>query len=49
MSNQQSMICEQGDMGLWDTPLSDEDQKVLREKQKKEEAERRNKNNKISK
>ncbi|MCM1215914.1 MAG: hypothetical protein NC548_15515 [Lachnospiraceae bacterium] len=50
MSNQ-SMICEQGDMGLWNTPLSESDQKVLKEQQEKEEAEknRNNKNTKNSK
>lgn len=36
-----SMICEQGDMGLWNTPLTEKEQKVLREQQEKEEAEKK--------
>lgn len=31
-----SVICEQGDMGLWNTPLSEADEKLLREQQEKE-------------
>ncbi len=31
-----NIICEQGDMGLWNTPLNEQDEKLLREQQEKE-------------
>lgn len=34
-STKVSMICEQGDMGLWNTELSEEDQKKLDDDNKK--------------
>jgi hypothetical protein len=30
------MLCEQGDMGLWNQPLNDKDQKVYKESINKE-------------
>lgn len=36
-SEQTCIICEQGDLGLWNTPLSDTDQKVYNEQQVVEE------------
>lgn len=30
------MLCEQGDMGLWDTELTESDQKKLKEMDNKE-------------
>lgn len=29
-------LCEQGDIGLWDQPLSEEDQKKYQEQEKKD-------------
>jgi hypothetical protein len=34
------MINEQGDMGLWDTPLSDEDQKKYNKDKEKEQSDK---------
>lgn len=30
------IICEQGDMGLWDTPVTNEEQRLLNEQAKEE-------------
>jgi len=38
------ILCEQGDMGLWDTPVTEAEQKVLNE-QKVEKHETENKQN----
>lgn len=45
MSNEQkqfSVLCEQGDLGLWDTPVSAEDNKKLNEQVQKEEPKKEN-------
>lgn len=34
-----SMICEQGDMGLWNTPVNQNDQQKLNESSAKKEEE----------
>lgn len=31
-----SMLCEQGDMGLWNTPVSQQDQQLLESQQTQE-------------
>lgn len=41
--SQIGMICEQGDMGLMFDPLSEKDQKVLKEQQVKNEDEKNKK------
>ena len=38
---QYSVLCEQGDLGLWDTPLKEEDNKKVKEQIKKETEEKR--------
>ena len=35
---QYSALCEQGDLGLWDTPLNKEDNKKVNEQIKKEDS-----------
>lgn len=34
--NNMHILCEQGDLGLWDTPVTDQEQKLLNEQAKKE-------------
>jgi len=35
---QYSVLCEQGDLGLWETPLSKEDNKKVNEQTQKEDS-----------
>ena len=42
-SEQTCIIGEQGDLGLWNTPLSDTDQKVYNEQQVVEEEDKKKK------
>lgn len=37
-----NLICEQGDMGLWLNPLSEDDKKVLREQEEKKQTSSKN-------
>lgn len=48
MSNEQkqfSLLCEQGDLGLWDTPVSQEDNKKLNEQMVQREEPKKEKKN----
>lgn len=36
MAKEIGMICEQGDMGLWNTPLSESDRKILEQQERKQ-------------